>query len=321
MRVISLASGSSGNALLVEAGPAGRTKLLIDAGISTSVLTRRLLSIGVSPQQLQGILLTHEHSDHVLGVPLLMKRYAIPVIADARTYSALEASVATGAWPSDNDAPVPLESMLVLEAQEEQVPTSKIVYEAEEVICEKSERTFHPLAVGTSCRVGDVEITSFPTSHDAVAPCGFLLHAGGCRVCVVTDCGEITPAMLDVMQLADLLVIEANHDRTQLLRGPYPYKLKMRILSATGHLSNDQAAEAILHTWHGDSVRWLWLAHLSRTNNTPALALRSIRASLQAAGADLALVHISVSPPDMGPMWDSTQLWNRRTLWEMTDRR
>jgi metal-dependent hydrolase (beta-lactamase superfamily II) len=88
MRVISLASGSSGNALLVEAGPAGRTKLLIDAGISTSVLTRRLLSIGVSPQQLQGILLTHEHSDHVLGVPLLMKRYAIPVIADARTYSA-----------------------------------------------------------------------------------------------------------------------------------------------------------------------------------------------------------------------------------------
>ena len=321
MRVISLASGSSGNALLVEAGPAGRTKLLIDAGISTYMLTHRLLSIGVRPEHLQGILITHEHSDHVLGVPLLMKRYAIPVIADPRTYNALEASVAARTWLSDTGAPISLESTLVLEAQEEQVPTSKVVHEAEEAVSEKSERTFHPLAVGASCRVGDIEITSFPTSHDAVAPCGFLLHAGGCRICVVTDCGEIAPAMLDIMRLADLLVIEANHDRTQLLRGPYPYKLKMRILSATGHLSNDQTAEAILHTWHGDSVRWLWLAHLSRTNNTPTLALQSVRASLQAAGADLALVHISVAPPGMGPMWDSTQLWNRRTLWEMTDKR
>ncbi|HEY7416151.1 MAG TPA: MBL fold metallo-hydrolase [Ktedonobacteraceae bacterium] len=317
MRVISLASGSSGNALFVEAGPAGRTKLLVDAGISTYVLTHRLLSFGVNPKQLQGILITHEHSDHVLGVPLLMKRYAIPVIADMRTYNALEASVARGAWQSDGGVPISLESTLVLEAQEEQVPTSKMAHEVEEVVCEENERYFRPLAVGAHCQIGDIEITSFATSHDAVAPCGFLLHAGGCRVCVVTDCGEIRPAMLEIMRLADLLVIEANHDRTQLLRGPYPHKLKMRILSATGHLSNDQSAEAILHTWHGDSVRWLWLAHLSRTNNTPALALRSVRTSLQAAGADLALVHVSVAPPGMGPVWDSTQLWNRQTLWEM----
>ncbi|HEV2656715.1 MAG TPA: hypothetical protein VGT82_17245, partial [Ktedonobacteraceae bacterium] len=83
-------------------------------------------------------------------------------------------------------------------------------------------------------------------------------------------------------------------------------------------LSNDQAADAVLRTWRPDSVRWLWLAHISRTNNTPALALRSVRARLQAAGANLTQLHISALPPDMGGVWDSTQLWQTRSLWEMS---
>jgi phosphoribosyl 1,2-cyclic phosphodiesterase len=173
------------------------------------------------------------------------------------------------------------------------------------------------LAVGSRLPVGDIEVTSFATSHDAVAPCGYLLQAGGCRACIVTDTGEVTQSMLEVVQHADLLIIEANHDRERLLRGPYPYALKQRILSVTGHLSNDQTADAILRTWHFDSVRWLWLAHLSRTNNTPQLALESVRARLKAARANLTLVHISALPPDMGNIWDSTQLWDAPSLWEM----
>ncbi len=120
-----------------------------------------------------------------------------------------------------------------------------------------------------------------------------------------------------MMRQADLLIIEANHDRERLLRGPYPQNLKMRILSRTGHLSNDQAADAILRTWRTDSVRWLWLSHLSRTNNTPTLALKGVRARLQEAGANLAQVHISTLPPDMGRVWDSTQLWQATSLWDM----
>jgi phosphoribosyl 1,2-cyclic phosphodiesterase len=143
------------------------------------------------------------------------------------------------------------------------------------------------LPVGTRRVIGDIEVTSFPISHDAVAPCGYLLSAGGCRVCVVTDSGEVTPEMIAMIGLADLLILESNHDRQRLLRGPYPAHLKQRILSSTGHLSNDQAADAVLRTWRPDSVRWLWLAHISRTNNTPTLALRSVRARLQAAGANL----------------------------------
>jgi phosphoribosyl 1,2-cyclic phosphodiesterase len=307
MRVVSLASGSSGNALLVEAGPQRRTKLLIDAGINTRLLCGRLLAAGVQPAQIQGVLVTHEHSDHVVGLPGLMQQYALPVITDSATYQAIEESLTSCLWRSEAGT---LESIQDAETQAE-------LQESAVRLCEKQERHFLSLPVGSSYVIGDIEVTSFPVSHDAAAPCGYLLHAGGCRVCVVTDTGEVTAQMLACMQQADLLILEANHDRTRLLRGPYPYHLKQRILSLTGHLSNDQAVEAILRTWRPDSIRWLWLAHLSRTNNTPALALKSVRAGLQAAHADLSLVHISVAPPGMGPIWDSTQLWNLPTLWEM----
>ena len=119
------------------------------------------------------------------------------------------------------------------------------------------------------------------------------------------------------MKQADLLILESNHDRERLLRGPYPYSLKQRILSPTGHLSNDQAAEAVLRTWRTDAVRWLWLSHLSRTNNTPKLALQSMRTRIQESRANLAQIHISVLSHDIGSEWDSTQLWHVPSLWEM----
>jgi phosphoribosyl 1,2-cyclic phosphodiesterase len=326
MRVVSLGSGSSGNALLIEAGPRGRTKLLVDAGFSVRIIAERLHKIGVHLTQLQGVLVTHEHSDHVLGLPGLMKRYNIPVVTNPRTYAVIEEGLATGMWRSDSGK--------LITSQQETTPLLDVADEATadisvqnggEVALEEpvapdvrnSPTLFLPLEVGASRVIGDITVTSFPISHDAVAPCGYLLSAGGCRVCVVTDSGEVTPAMLDMMRLADLLVLEANHDRERLLRGPYPYYLKARILSSTGHLSNDQAAEAVLRTWRGDSVRWLWLSHLSRTNNTPTLARSHMCMRLKEAGANLAQLHISVSPPAMGHTWDSTQLWHTSSLWEM----
>ncbi|MBV9710980.1 MAG: MBL fold metallo-hydrolase [Ktedonobacteraceae bacterium] len=319
MRVVSLGSGSSGNALLVEAGPQGRTKLLVDAGLSGSLIHERLRRLGVHPAQLQGILVTHEHSDHALSLPLLMKRYSIPIIADARTCKAIEDSLLMGSWrtdsgallatPFDNgSATMPGDGLEVLGTQE----SREILLNAEAI-----GRMQH-FPVGTCRSIGDIEVISFPISHDAVAPCGYLLTAGGCRVCIVTDSGEVTPEMLMHIEKADLLILEANHDRERLIRGPYPQMLKQRILSSSGHLSNDQAADAVLRTWRADSVRWLWLAHLSRTNNTPSLALKSVRARLQAAGANLAHIHISTLPPGMGSVWDSTQMWHAESLWEMS---
>ena len=301
MRVTSLGSSSSGNALLVEAGPRGRTKLLIDAGFHGRVLTSRLRQAGATPAQLTGILVTHEHIDHVMGLPYLTKYYRLPIITNPLTISALQRIFAGETARSDSGALVPLE--LETGALEDT----------------QAGDLFRALpSEGNAC-FGDIDVTPFPVSHDAAAPCGFLLSAGGCRVCVAIDTGEVTETMLSMMQHADLLILEANHDRERLLRGPYPYALKQRILSSTGHLSNDQAAEAFLRTWRDDAVRWVWLSHLSRTNNTPRLAVSTLRAHMSEAGANPAQAHITALPPNMGAVWDSTQLWQNSSLWEMQE--
>ena len=312
MRVVSLGSSSSGNAFLVEAGPRGRTKLLVDAGFTERILRARLRSAGTAFSQIRGVLITHEHADHILGLPALMKNYAIPAIADSRTLAAIQEIIVAGILRMESG---PLVSLL---EEELDTPGTSVKINGtggdwENIQAQHST----PLAVGSRCMIGDIEVVSFPVSHDAVAPSGYLLSAGGCRVCVAIDSGEVTPTMLEAMKQADLLILESNHDRERLLRGPYPYSLKQRILSSTGHLSNDQAAEAVLRSWRMDGVRWLWLSHLSRTNNTPRLALNSMRTRIQEAGADLAQIHISVLPPEMGEVWDSTQLWQNTSLWDM----
>ena len=315
MRVTSLGSGSSGNAYLIEAGPRRRTKLLVDAGFSPRVLSERLRQAGSEPGQLQGVLVTHEHSDHILGLPLLMKRYQVPVFADPGTLSELQTIFSAGELRSESGA------RILLEAEYFESSTGLVVQQ--EVIAVQTASSelemgvWRTLPAGTSCVIGDIEVTAFPVSHDAKAPCGYLLSAGGCRVCIVTDTGEVTPVMLEAMARADLLILESNHDRSRLLSGPYPYYLKQRILSPTGHLSNDQAAEAVLRTWSSDGVRWLWLAHLSRTNNTPKLALSNMQKRLREAGANLEQIHISVLKHEFGGYWDSTRLWQDTALWEM----
>jgi len=310
MRVVSLGSGSSGNALLIEAGPNGRTKILVDAGFSERVLRERLRAMRVSISQIQSILITHEHADHILGLASIIERYATPVIADPRTLAAIEQVFTAGILRSESGALVSLDSNEGID------PTEPVLVENMSNNHSVGNNSIE-LAVGTRCVLGDIEVVSFPVSHDAVAPCGYLLSAGGCRVCVVIDSGEVTSTMLEAMNQADLLILESNHDRERLLRGPYPYSLKQRILSSTGHLSNDQAAEAVLRTWRTDAVRWLWLSHLSRTNNTPKIAMNNMQSRIQTAGANLAQIHISVLPHVMGGMWDSTQLWKSPTLWEM----
>jgi phosphoribosyl 1,2-cyclic phosphodiesterase len=308
MRVVSLGSGSSGNALLIEAGPQGRTSILLDAGFPGRILVERLRQAGVSASQLSGILVTHEHTDHILGLPLFIKRYKIPTIADPRTLTAIEQTLAVlatggshGQQATVGDTSAPMDGLDI----------------GIEDVSSMIEHGSCAFTVGSRRMIGDIEVRSFPVSHDAVAPCGYLLSAGGCRVCVVTDTGEVTDIMLEAINQADLLVLESNHDRERLLRGPYPYQLKQRILSASGHLSNDQAAGAVLRTWRGDGVRWLWLSHLSRTNNTPRLAMDTMRARITEARANPAQVHLSVLPPGMGCEWDSTQLWRQESLWEM----
>ena len=293
MRVISLGSGSSGNALFVEAGPQGRTRLLVDAGLGTRMIVQRLQAIGVTPSQLAGILVTHEHSDHVQGIPPLMYHYATPVIADQRTLDAVEEGIITRVWRTDTGR-MAIANEALFGDETHEFPQKSL---------------FVPFPVGSQRLIGDIEVTSFATSHDAVAPCGYLLQAGGCRVCFVTDTGTVTPETHKAIRHANLLIIESNYNRQQLLEGPYPRSVKRRIMSEVGHLSNAQAARAVHKSWSQKGTRWLWLAHLSRTNNTPELAIDDIRTHLQHVGVSLSQMTIAALPPGMGEVWDSTGLW------------
>lgn len=355
MRVTSLGSGSSGNAYLIEAGPQRRTRLLVDAGFTARALNERLRLANCAPQHLRGVLVTHEHSDHIMGLPFLVKRYRVPVYADPRTLSEIRAIFSAGELRSESGALVrldaeislhgdglsahaetilvettsatttpilptaaPLMPDIALETMPAPVLPGASVPDVPMQAASVTDTPWRPLPAGTGCVIGDIEVSSFPVSHDAIAPCGYILSAGGCRVCIITDSGEVTPVMLEAIAQADLLILESNHDRARLLSGPYPYHLKQRILSPTGHLSNAQAAEAVLRTWRADAVRWLWLAHLSRTNNTRKLALSSMQQSLRAASANPAQLHISVLSHEMGSSWDSTRLWHDAHLWEMS---
>ena len=240
LEVRTLASGSSGNCLLVRGGG---TSVLVDAGISCRRIVNALRELGVEPQELAGVLITHEHADHIAGLATLTKQYRLPVYASRGTGWELCRRIAF------------VEDLL---------------------------RPFEP---GAAFQSGDLEVTSFPTPHDAAQSVGYVLSHGGKRAAVATDLGHVTPEVERAVRGVDLLVCEANHD-VEWVRsnGRYPYPLKARILGDRGHLSNEAGAELAWTAVEG-GARAVVLAHLSHENNTPARALEVVGGVLARRGA------------------------------------
>lgn len=248
-----LASGSSGNALVISCG---ETHLLVDAGISCRRITAGLRELGLAPEDLSAVLITHTHADHVSGLQTLLKRTACPICAGERVCRELAYRYAG------------IESRL------------------------------YPLPLCRPEALGDAEVTAFPTSHDAPGSCGFRLDTAAGSIGILTDSGCVTGEAAEILPGVDLAVLEANHDIETLRSGPYPYYLKQRILGAQGHLSNEDAARfAAVLAQSGTSE--IILAHLSRENNTPAMAQTAVERALSAAGVSPLL---SVAPRDcLGP--------------------
>ncbi len=244
-----LASGSSGNALLCVCG---ETRLLVDAGISCRRITTALARLGLSLDCLSAVLVTHTHADHIAGLQTLLKRCDVPLCASERTVRELRRRYAG------------------IEA-----------------------RT-HDLELCAPTAIGSCMVTPFPLSHDAPGACGYRIDTAGGSLGILTDSGYVTEEAADLLPGVDLAVLEANHDVETLCSGPYPYSLKRRILGAEGHLCNEDAARfAVTLAEAGASE--IILAHLSRENNTPAMAYRTVALALSAAG--LAPV-LSVAPRD-----------------------
>lgn len=155
-----------------------------------------------------------------------------------------------------------------------------------------------PLDPGTPVSLEDCQIFAFPTSHDAPGSCGYRIDTQDGSVGVLTDSGFVTDEAAEALCGVDLAVLEANHDVETLQSGSYPYYLKRRILGSSGHLCNEDAARFAV-TLAGSGTEEIVLAHLSRENNTPAMALRAVETALSAAGLAPTL---SVAPRDtLGP--------------------
>ena len=245
--VHTLASGSSGNALVLswEGGT-----ILVDAGISCRRIRQGLQAQGLDLPDLDGVFITHTHSDHISGLQTLIKHTDCPVYASAQAGRDL------------------LRRMVLLEDR---------LREAEGTIFVK-----------------DCAVTPFPTSHDSPGSLGYRFDTPDGGFGLLTDSGFVTPeAEADLPGVA-LAVLEANHDVEAVRSGPYPYFLRERILGPVGHLKNEDAA-AFAVALARAGAREIVLAHLSRENNTPAMALRAVETALSAAGLS---PRLSAAPRD-----------------------
>lgn len=260
LRIAVLGSGSGGNATLVATE---RTRVLVDAGLSRREILRRLKAIGESPGALDAILVTHEHSDHVAGVASLAK-----ALNQERS--------------KQNSPPVPV---FVTEITRQAIP-----FETEET------PPIEFFQAGQRLQIGDLEVESFTIPHDAVDPVAFCLISRGIRVAVCTDLGYLPASVKHHFECCQCLVLESNHDLDMLKVGPYPWHVKQRVMSRTGHLSNLAVADYLAQDLHAD-VQVLVLAHLSENNNHPAIARLSASQALEARSSSPRLVLASQSEP------------------------
>lgn len=241
MKVCAIASGSSGNCVYVGHG---ETHLLVDAGVSGKRIEEALVSIGTSADALQGILITHEHVDHIQGIGVLARRYGIPIYGTAETLCAmLKGKTNVGRIP---------------------------------------EELLHEISPGDMLMFQGIRATAHSISHDAANPVCYTFEAEGTKAALVTDLGMYDASIVSAVSEADILYLEANHDENMLLVGSYPYILKQRILGERGHLSNDAAARLICTVLH-PGLRHVILAHLSKENNMPELAYETVRVELAEA--------------------------------------
>jgi phosphoribosyl 1,2-cyclic phosphodiesterase len=240
LEICILASGSRGNAVYVSGGS---TSILIDAGLSGIEIERRLNSKGLHPENLDAILVSHEHADHIQGVGVLSRRFNLPVFISSKTEKAAVSQLG-------------------------------------------NVRVIKNFECGSAFVINDLSIHPFSISHDAEDPSGFTVNQNGTKIGIATDLGIATSMVKEHLKGCSLLILEANHDEDMLINGPYPWPIKQRIKSRTGHLSNEASKNLLKEVQH-DRLKYVILAHLSETNNTPQKALSEVGRAMSHCNARL----------------------------------
>jgi len=293
VRFTVLASGSRGNSTVVSGG---RTRILIDAGLSCRELFRRMQLAGEDPGTLDAIVVTHEHQDHVNGLSVTARKLDIPVYFTEATHRAwmrwiLPRRQMTYAEWLERCRQQAAERQAEADASAEEGQQDEPETESAEVAAAAPETPAEPVTdrpptrkedpswlpaveyfeSGKPFRIGDIDVSPFTIPHDAADPVGFVLQTEGLRLGFATDLGYIPPNVKSQLKNINLLLLESNHDLEMLRDGPYPWSVKQRVLSRVGHLSNDAAAEFLSTDYDGQAA-YIILAHLSENNNLPELA-------------------------------------------------
>lgn len=234
MRLCSLASGSSGNCTYVGSQA---THLLIDAGISGKRTEAGLASLELTGADIDGVLVTHEHTDHIAGLGVFCRKYEVPIYATGGTIQAILRNCGKNA---------------------------------------PDRALFHEIEADRRFIIKDLSISPMRVSHDAAEPVAYRIGYEGKKVAVCTDLGVYNDYTVECLKGLDAILLEANHDVNMLQVGPYPYYLKQRILGERGHLSNENSGRLLNRILH-DNLKAVMLGHLSKENNLPQLAYEAVR--------------------------------------------
>jgi phosphoribosyl 1,2-cyclic phosphodiesterase len=273
MKFTVLGSGSTGNAVLISSE---RTNVLVDAGMSSRETLRRLAEMGFAADQLDGILITHEHGDHIGGLRVLMGAINCPVYISRMTEDAYY-DTRSGGQNGDSESS---KRRNALKGRTEEI---------------ESTREF---------RIGDIDFEPFCVPHDAVDNFGFVAKKDGVKVATLMDFGHITPLIKEKLNGCDAIVVESNHSRDMLRAcSVYTWELKQRIMSRTGHLSNEDLSDWLTNDFDG-IARHIVLAHLSQRANEPNLArITAETAILMRAPLFKAETKITISNPKQPTAW------------------
>ena len=238
LAICSFASSSAGNSFLIQSQS---TRILADIGISAKKTEESLAACGLSCAELDGIVLTHEHIDHVRGIGTLLakKPYRSPVFTTRGT----------------------------CESVAQKYPQTE-------------RKQFEIVRSGDRFLVGDIEVNVFRISHDAAEPVGYNVFSGEKKITLATDIGHVTDTIRESIEDSDVLLLEANHDVEMLKKGGYPWSLKQRILGENGHLSNHTAGRLLAEVMTG-KMKYVFLGHLSEENNNPHLAYETVEEILR----------------------------------------
>lgn len=218
--------------------------ILIDAGIAARTVRKALRSIGTDFDRIMGVFVSHDHVDHIKSVGTLGEIYHLPIYATAKTHGGIDRS-----WSVTN----------------------------------KLNGSRRNLEIGFETRVGEFSVTPYEVSHDATESVCFQIEYHSRKILVATDLGCSNDDVCRLIRQSNIVVLEANYDSEMLKSGPYPYLLKQRIISESGHLCNDETARLLAENWH-KGLTHVYLCHLSKDNNLPHVAKDTVESSLSESG-------------------------------------